>query len=447
MSFWTLDRVAEALGGGPGGAAALTSVSTDTRTIEAGALFVALRGERFDGHRFVREAVAAGAAGLVVDDDSVAGTLPVPVYVVPDTLLALADLARARRRAWDGQVVAIAGSNGKTTTKDITRAALGGRYAVHATTGNLNNRIGVPLTLLALPDEAEVAVVEAGTNVPGEIAILRDICEPNIAVITSIGEEHLEGLGDLEGVLREEIEIARGIDLLVAPAAHPEVAEAGRPLARRVVVAGLDEGDLRADSWSVASDGRGTVEVRGVTVEPPVRGAHNLRNTMLALAVALELGVSLEEAAKGIAEMPLPNMRVAWETHGELTLINDAYNANPPSARAALDLLAAVNTGRQRVAVLGSMLELGAETPRLHDEIGRYALASGAQVIAGVGLMAEALGRVAPDDARVITADDVQDLWPRLSERLERNAVVLLKGSRGARLERLVPHIAAWAAE
>lgn len=447
MSFWTLDRVSEALGGGPGGAAALTSVSTDTRTIEAGSVFVALRGERFDGHQFVREAVAAGAAALVVDDDSVAGTLPVPVYVVPDTLLALADLARARRRAWGGRIVAIAGSNGKTTTKDITRAALGSRYTVHATTGNLNNRIGVPLTLLALPDEAEVAVVEVGTNVPGEIAILRGICEPNIAVITSIGEEHLEGLGDLEGVLREEIEIARGVDLLVAPAAHPEVAVAGRPLALRVVVAGLDEGDLRADSWSVASDGRGTLKVREVTVEPPVRGAHNLRNTMLVLAVALELGVSLDEAAKGIAEMPLPSMRVSWEAHGELTLINDAYNANPPSARAALDLLAAVNTGKQRVAVLGSMLELGNETPRLHDEIARYALASGADVIAGVGLMAEALDRVAHGDERVMTADDVQDLWPRLSERLERNAVVLLKGSRGARLERLVPHIAAWAAE
>lgn len=486
MSFWTLDRVAEALGssgmtesgaavargtvgdateiGAAGTARAIDgtgavrtsvaagkappgNVSTDTRSLKAGDVFVALRGDRFDGHEFLDAAVSSGAGALVVDSAEAASVYSVPVFVVADTLLALADLARYRRRAWGGVVVAIAGSNGKTTTKDLTRAALEVGHRVHATSGNFNNRIGVPQTLLALPNDATVAVVEVGTNLPGEIAILRDICEPNVAVITSIGEEHLEGLKDLEGVLREEIEIARGVPLLIAPSAHPEVARAAASLAGRIVVAGLDEGDLHADSWSVDADGRGVLVVNGVEVRPVVRGRHNLRNTMLALAVAREFEISMEQAAAGISSMPLPNMRVSWQIHGRLTLINDAYNANPPSVRAALDLLEGADGERQRVAVLGSMLELGDESSRLHDEIVGIALSGKADVVAAVGLMADAVQRVAAADERVVTAGDVEELWPRLAERLEPDAVVLLKGSRGARLERLVPHLTAWAAE
>ncbi len=444
MMHWTLDQVADALGTGPRGDGPLAGVSTDTRSIPPGALFVALRGERFDAHDFLAEAVAAGAAALVVEDDARTDGLDMPVYVVPDTLVALGALGRYRRRLWGKPVIAIAGSNGKTTTKDLAAAALRARYTVHATTGNLNNRIGVPQTLLALPDDAHLAVIEVGTNVPGEVAILRDICEPNAAVITSIGEEHLEGLSDLAGVLREEIEIARDVDLLIAPEAHPEVAEAARGLARRTVVAGLNGGDLRADRWSLAPDGLGSVVVRGVEVAPPVRGAHNLRNTMLALAVAEAYDVPIADAATGIEGMPHPRMRVAWETHGRSTVINDAYNANPPSVRAALDLLCGTEPGRQRVAVLGSMLELGESAPRLHAELARQALARSVDIVAGVGLFADALADI--DDERVVRAPDAESLWPLLLPRLAPDAVILLKGSRGVRLERLLPLLTAWAA-
>ena len=454
MSFWTLDRVAEALGSGPSGGAELRGVSTDTRTIEPGSLFVALRGERFDAHAFLADAVQAGAVALVVAADH-DGMLPdVPTWRVPDTLVALADLARFRRRAWTGRLVAVAGSNGKTTTKELIRAALATCHRVHATAGNLNNRIGVPLTLLALEDDAAVAVIEAGTNEPGEVAILRDICEPDVSVVTSIGEEHLEGLGDLEGVLREEIEIARGVRVLIAPFAHPEVAAAGAALAGRVVVAGLDGGDLRAERWSIAPDGMGLIVVDGVEVRPPIRGEHNLRNCMLALAVAREFGVSMADAALGIAGMPLPGMRTSWERIGGLTLINDAYNANPPSVRAALALLRNADGGRQRVAVLGSMLELGEASARLHEEMAALALSSGFDVVAGVGLFAEPLRSAAaggaetdvgPEGPLVLVADDVESLWPRLRGSLAGDAVLLLKGSRGVRLERLVPHLISWA--
>jgi UDP-N-acetylmuramoyl-tripeptide--D-alanyl-D-alanine ligase len=448
--FWTLDRVAAALtphasGNLPRGSTPLRAVSTDTRQIEAGDLFVALAGERFDAHDFLPDAVARGAAAIVVAKAERTAGLGVPVYVVNDTLVALGALASFYRRAWNGPLVAVAGSNGKTTTKDMIRAALSQVLDVHATSANLNNLIGVPLTLLAMPPGSDIAVVELGTNVPGEVARLRAIAEPNIAVVTSIGEEHLEGLGTLEAVLAEEASVFEGVSIGVVPGAQPEIGEEARGRARRVVVAGLHGGDLPITGWGVEPDGRTWFEVEGVSVHPPVRGAHNLRNAALAVAVARECGVSYADAAKGIAAMPLPSMRTAWESLGTATLINDAYNANPPSMRAAIDLLAGVDGGRQRVAVLGGMREMGSHADRLHDEIARYALAARIDLIAGIGDMAVALEKAAEGDPRVVTAPDVEELWPLLAPRLTPHSVILLKASRGVRLERLVPHLSDWA--
>jgi UDP-N-acetylmuramoyl-tripeptide--D-alanyl-D-alanine ligase len=267
-----------------------------------------------------------------------------------------------------------------------------------------------------------------------------------VAVVTSIGEEHLEGLGDLAGVLREEADVFEGVGVAITPASQPEVAEAARGRARRVVAAGLDAGDVRATRWELGPDGLGTLEVDGVAVRPPLRGAHNLRNTMLALAAARECRVSVSDAARGIGAMPVPAMRVAWEQVGRATLVNDAYNANPASARAAIELLAGADAGRQRVAVLGTMRELGAHADRMHDDVARAALASAADVVAGIGDFAAALRRVAPTDPRVVTAPDVAELWPLLEPRLAPDAVILLKASRGVRLERIVPYITEWAA-
>ena len=445
IPFWTLDRVADALGDGPRGPVALRGVTTDTRAIANGDAFVALRGERFDAHDFLRDAVTGGASALVVEKPEVAAGLGVPVFTVEDTLVALGALGRYRRQAWGRPLVAVAGSNGKTSTKELVRAALGSTLTVHATKGNLNNRIGTPLTLLALPDDADIAVVELGTNVPGEVAILRDIALPQLAIVTSIAEEHLEGLGDLEGVLREEASVFDGTELAITPASQPEVAEAARGKTRRVITAGLDSGDVRATRWEIGADGLGMVEVDGVEVRSPLRGEHNLRNLMLALACARECGVSIEAAARGVAAMPVPSMRMAWEQLGRATLINDAYNSNPGSARAALELLERAGQGRQRVAVLGTMRELGASAARLHEEIARRALGSPIEVLAGVGDFADAFRRLAGDDPRLVTADDAESLWPLLVARLAPDAVVLLKGSRGVRLERLVPHLTEWA--
>ena len=443
--FWTLDRLADALGAGPRGTDAISRIATDTRQVAEGSCFVALKGESFDAHDFLADAVSKGARALVVNDARRAAALGVPVYEVADTLGALGALGRYRRRVWGRPVVGVVGTNGKTSTKDLLKAALGGALTVHATVGNYNNLVGVPLTLFALPDDADIAVIEMGTNHPGEVEALRAIVEPDVVVVTSIAEEHLEGLVDLEGVLREEVSACKGAPLSVTPAAQPEVAEASRPLARRTISAGLDSGDVRASAWGMESDGQGWLELDGVRVRVPLRGVHNLRNAMLAIAVARESGVALEAIARSIASMPAPPMRVNFESHGQVTIINDAYNSNPGSARVALELLEHAGAGRQRVAVLGTMLELGTHADRLHDEVARAALDSPVELVVGVGGLADALERVAPGDARVARGADPRAAWDAVRSRVAPDAVILLKGSRGVRLEQLVPVISEWA--
>ncbi len=448
--YWTLERVARALGTGSRSIVPIGGISTDTRAIVRGDLFVALRGAQYDAHQFLAAARDAGAAALVVEDGASAVGLGLPVYVVPDTLVALGHLATAWRRAWGRSVIAVAGSNGKTSTKDLLKAALGRTLAVHATKGNLNNRIGVPLTLLAIPSDAEIAVVEVGTNMPGEIALLRAIVEPDVAVLTSIGEEHLEGLGDLAGVLREEADVFDGAPLAIVPSVHPEVVALATSRARAVVRAGLvttetHPADVVPTAWGLDDEGRPWLVVDGTRFALPLRGAHQAANAMLAIATARACGVPLADAAEGMAAMPVPSMRGVWEPLGEAVLINDAYNANPPSMRAALALLANVGAGRQRVAILGTMRELGAQAEAQHRAVAQAALDSPAELLVGVGEFAAAFGAVAPGDARVLTAIELESLWPLLEPRLSRSAVILLKASRGMRLERLVPTLTSWA--
>lgn len=447
MSFWTLDRVAGVLGDAnayhPRGSQVLGGITTDSRAVGPGQLFVALVGEKFDGHDFIASAVERGAAGVVVSTSM--PDLAVPVFRVPDTLVALGKLGNHWRREWGGKVVMVAGSNGKTTTKDLIRAALSRVMKVHATTGNLNNRIGVPLTLLSIGEDCEIAVVEAGTNLPGEIAILREMIGPGISVVTSIGEEHLEGLGDLDGVLEEESAAFDGVAVAIAPASQPEIGAAALERAATVVTAGLDDGDVKPSRWEIQPDGVGTIELGSVRLTLPLRGIHNLRNAMLAIAVSRSCGVPDDVAASGIEAMSVPRMRSAWQQVGKATLINDAYNANPGSTRAAIELLKGVGQGRQRVVVLGTMRELGAAADRCHDEISRLALDSGVDVIAGVGEFAASLDRIGGGDQRVVSSDTVEGLWPLLLPRMQPDAVILLKASRGVQLEQLVPHLTIWA--
>ncbi|HUE95610.1 MAG TPA: UDP-N-acetylmuramoyl-tripeptide--D-alanyl-D-alanine ligase, partial [Longimicrobiaceae bacterium] len=348
--FWNDGAVRAALGlGGGDSPISYAAVSTDTRAIGPDDLFVALKGDRFDGHEFLRRAAALGATGAVVSTPGADAPPSMVLYEVPDTLAALGQLAAHRRDRQSARFVAIAGSNGKTTTKELTRAVLATRYRTHATRGNLNNQIGVPLTLLELPAETEVAVIEVGTDRPGEVAALAAIVRPDMAVITSIGEEHLELLGDLDGVLAEEISI---LDFL-APGGKAFVAEDPEGLPRRareavgrgrVRVAGFrDLADLRPDGGDraieVLEDGSTQWRWRGLEVRLPIPGRFNVRNALLALGLGVEMGVTAEDAVGALGEVTLPKLRGEWIHYGDLRVLADCYNANPPSLRAAVDLL------------------------------------------------------------------------------------------------------------
>lgn len=447
---WSLDRVGRALRdelqypAHPAGREPIGGVSTDTRTLARGDIFVALRGERFDGHDFLPQAAAAGASAFIVDDPARTAGSGVPTFTVRDTTRALGALGSWWRTTWSGTVIAVAGSNGKTTTKELIRAALAGSVDVYATSGNLNNQVGVPLTLLRLPATATVAVVEIGTSVPGEVDILRRIVLPDLAVVTSIGEEHLEGLGSLQGVLNEEAAIYQDVGVAVAPASQPEIGRAARSRARQVVEAGLDTGDVCPDSWGMTVDGRGWAEFDGRRLVVQVPGVHNLRNAMLAVAVARACGVTDSMALDGIGTVEPLDMRGRWLTRGELTIINDAYNANPASMREAIALLDSLGGNRPRALVLGSMRELGPQSATLHTEIAERALSSGVDLVAGMGEFVAPLSSLDGGRKLVVTAPDVEELWESLRPRLPRDAIVMLKASRGVRLERLVPLLESW---
>jgi len=450
--FWTLRRLHAALELGVADDRPIRAICTDTRAVQPGDCFLALVGATFDAHDFLAEAVAKGAAAVIVNDAQRASGLGVPALVVDNTLHALGALARYKRRAWGGPVVAVGGSNGKTSTKELIRGALSARLSVHGTAGNLNNQIGVPLTLLAIPDGTDVAVIEVGTNEPGEIALLRAIAEPNIVVVTAIQEEHLEGFGDLAGVLDEEASLCDGAATAIVPAAETDLLREARARViptGRVITVGIGEGDLAAGAHGLHADGRGWMEVHGTRVEVPLRGAHNMRNALLALAVAAECGLAPDDAARGIAGIDVdrvPSMRSSVVPLGAALLVNDAYNANPGSARAAIALLGDVAGGRPRVIVLGTMRELGAAAERSHREIAEAAIASGAAVVAGIGDFARALDGGGARSTVTVTAPDVDELWPLLQPVLPQNAAILLKASRGVRLERLVPYLTDWSA-
>lgn len=289
-------------------------IGTDSRQAGTGELYIALIGERFDGHDFVADAMAAGALGAVVSRP-VAGAGGIQLYPVDDTLQALGRLARYRRDRLPARVVGITGSSGKTGTKDLTAAAVGAGLRVHATAGNLNNQVGVPLTLLAAPEDAEALVVEMGTNTPGEIAILTGIARPDLAVITTVGESHLEKLGSVEGVLKEKLDLVRGLgegDVAIVGDRPRSLPRTARELQERVRVAGFSseaDDDLRARDVEVDHWGHHRFLWQGQRVSLQLPGRHAVVNALLALAVAQELGVEPAAAAAGVAGVEPGGMR------------------------------------------------------------------------------------------------------------------------------------------
>lgn len=454
MSYWTDARVREALELKGSADLEFSGVSTDSRSIEPGALFVALKGERFDGHAYLAEVAAKGVRAAVVSTIPPDAPSSMTWYQVPDTLVALGRLGRHRRRSLQARVCAVAGSNGKTTTKEMLRALLATRYRVHATTGNLNNLIGTPLTLLAAPDDAEVLVVELGTSLPGEIALLGAIVEPEAAVVTAISEEHLEGLGDLHGVLVEETSILKALKpggFAIVADEPPELADEARSLVRNagaVKVAGWSERadpDLRAQDVELDQNGDVHFKWNGQPLHVPLRGRHNARNALIALGVAREWGIAQSAAAAAFASLKPAKMRGEVQQYGGLTVIADCYNSNPASLASAIDLLESLPQRRTRVAIVGSMLELGPTSPELHARAAQLIADARIDLIVATGDFVAAFEPLQKKlGKRLILERDPMQAWPALADRLNGLEVVLLKGSRGVALERLLPRLQAF---
>lgn len=439
----------------------ISGVSTDSRTVQEGNVFVALRGERFDGHEYVEDAIAKGARAVIVDREVEAGRAG--VFRVDDTLSALGALASFHRRRFSVPVIAITGSVGKTSTKELVAAALRGLGKnVAATRGNLNNRIGVPLTLFTLGAEHDAAVIEMGMNLPGEIAELTTIAQPTIGVVTAVAEVHTEGVGGIDGVAREKGALLRGLGpgaVAIWNADEGRLAEhaARSGAARRISYGRVEGADVRLARWEL--DGHGgthaSYRVPGRDAPLDVRlamlGESAAVNAAGALAVTCALdGSRLDDAVAGLATVPPASSRmVPIELPSGLLVIDDTYNASPRSTVGALETAAllASTRGGALIAVLGDMLELGRDAERLHADVGREAVRSGAQALIACGELMTHAGRAAinaaaaePRGARakVVLLKNAADAAGCVRELAGERDVVLVKGSRGMHMESVV---------
>ncbi|HEX2456365.1 MAG TPA: UDP-N-acetylmuramoyl-tripeptide--D-alanyl-D-alanine ligase [Vicinamibacterales bacterium] len=452
-------------------------LSIDSRTIADGDFFVALRGERYDGHRFVADALERGAIGVMVEEvqagldssmrsivapgqsEGEAGTVrPAPLVVqVADTTRALQNVARDIRRRSAARVVAITGSAGKTTTKEVAAEFLAARYRVFRNQGNLNNHIGLPLSLFELRTKPDVAVVELGMNHPGEIRTLVGIAEPDVRVWTNVGDAHLGFFASADAIADAKAEIleqAGPNDTLIANANDPRITARIGAFAGRVMTFGIEvDADVQAvDVTTRGLEGTGArvrTPAGELRIDTPLLGLGNLANVLAATAVAVHFGVPLAEIARRAAALKPPYHRgELLRLPGGITLIDDSYNSSPSALKRALETVAAATGSARKAAVLGEMLELGAHSERLHEECGRAAAAAGLDFLITVGgAPAQAMGRAAvsagmPSHAvlHAGTSDEAAEL---ALARLRPGDLVLVKGSRGIGTDRVVERLKA----
>jgi len=424
-------------------------VFTDSRNPDPGALFIPLVGERFDGHAFLNEALEGGAAGCFTQRER-ESYLPGKFYIkVGSTQKALRDLARHYKQKFRIPFVAVTGSVGKTTTKDMVAAVLGERFKVLKTEGNFNNEVGLPLTLLRLNSNHEICVVEMGMNHFGEIEYLSSIVEPDVAVITNIGDSHIENLGSRENILKAKCEIFSHMDpkkgYVILNGDDPLLEPLRASLPFQSVLVGTAEGlDYRATG--VESDGEKSVRCHvrtprsGFDVEIPALGNHMLYPTLTAAAVAEHFGMTGGEIARGVLRFAPTKMRMNILKRGdEITILNDAYNANPQSMRAAVEVLSK-SGGDYKIAVLGDMFELGPFAPTLHAGVGAYLGKARIDCLVAVGELARHIYDAAKDAMvpQVYWCETKEEAKPILAELVKPNSTILVKASRGMAFEELV---------
>ncbi|WP_313803984.1 UDP-N-acetylmuramoyl-tripeptide--D-alanyl-D-alanine ligase [Cytobacillus sp.] len=424
-------------------------VSIDSRKITNGHLFIPFKGENSDGHRFVEEAIKKGAAAAFWQKDVPNPPLHLPILVVEDTLIALQELARKYRNELDVKVVGITGSNGKTTTKDIMANLLSLKYKVQKTEGNFNNEIGLPLTILGLETDTEMAVLEMGMSSRGEIDFLTRLARPEAAIITNIGESHLLDLGSREGIAEAKLEIVNGLQdngLLVYYGDEPLLTERLEDLDKTFVTKTFGR-NTRNDLYPVDIEQNDTgssfvINASEKTFFLPVLGTHNVLNAMAAMAVADFFGIPYEKMNDGFSGLKLTNMRTEL-LQGKMgeKIINDAYNASPTSMYAAIELIAHLPGYKNKILVLGDMLELGPEEEEFHRKMGESIDANKIDYVFTFGNLGKYIAEGAKASLpanRVFAFTEKQPLIDELRKLVNEETIILVKASRGMRLEEVV---------
>ena len=430
----------------------VATFSTDSRTLKPGDLFIALKGKSFDGHAFLTEVAAKGALGCVVSAPPGIPLTPGFVVIqVEETQWALGQMAQCWRRRYPARVVAITGSNGKTTTKEMTGSVLRQGYRVLVSPGNLNNLIGVPLTLFHLRREHQAAVLELGMNARGEIHRLAEMAKPDVGVITNIGEAHLEFLGSIEEVAEAKGELLpflTGDRVAVLNRDDPYLTRLFSAVRGRLISFGLDRrADVRAERVRGGRDGRTLFTLVAGRKRQPVRlntpGRLNVWNALAAAAVGTAFGLDLDAIAAGLEQAPAAPMRMERILHPSgAVIVNDAYNANPTSMAASLEAFVRLSKGREAIVVLGDMLELGSVSEAAHRRIGALVARGRPALLIAVGERARAIGEGAAlhglDVTRIHCCRDHGEARAVLRVHLTRAPWILLKASRGMGLEKLL---------
>lgn len=462
----TLGQIQEMVGGSglPPEAAAhlICGVSIDTRTLEPQNLYIPIRGERFNGHAFLERAIAGGAKAALWSRDEEIPNVSIPLIFVPDTLLALQQLAQAYRQQLKTKVIGITGSNGKTSTKDILTSLLATTYRTQKTKGNLNNHLGVPLTLLHIAEDTELAVIEMGMSGLGEIKLLSTIAAPDMAVITNIGETHLDFLQTKENILQAKLEILAGLrqgGLLVYNHDDPflydgvpkEVAgmsvsnKAGQNI--RLVAFGLStSSQLYPISFNTTNSGSyfRLSDPASPELFLPLLGRHQLMNALGAITIALDCGVSYKAIQEGLNSIEESGMRNEVIQGESFTIINDAYKSNPTSLRAALSVLYSLSGYNSKVIILGDMNGMGHDEIRMHEQIGEVLDPQNVDFVFTYGPLAQHIAKAAKSafpKNTVFACLDKTDLFRKVLSVLDEGALVLIKGSRENQLETLVEQL------
>jgi UDP-N-acetylmuramoyl-tripeptide--D-alanyl-D-alanine ligase len=432
----------------------LSGVSTDTRKIQPGQLFVPLAGDRFDGHDYILTATEAGASAALWEKSRPIPVVDIPLILVDNTLDALQALSVSYLKRLQSKVVAVTGSNGKTTTKDFISSVLRSRYRVHKTEGNYNNHIGLPLTILSAALGTEVLVLEMGMSGPGEISLLSGIGQPDIAVITNVGESHLLQLGSRRNIARAKLEITDGLKpggTLIYNGDEPLLSEELAIIGLAKEISFLTFGENASNDW-VSGDIRVTAEGTKFTahgnldtetsLELPVPGRHNAVNALAAIAVGRLLELTFEEIGAGLRSAKLTGMRIERSlAKNGAAILNDAYNASPTSVKAAINLVAELTGYRRKWIVLGDMLELGPEEVSHHRAIGSYLNESKTDHVLVYGPLSEKIYSEAKPgfpNGSVLHFNDKGAMADYLLEHLGAEDIVLVKASRGMRLEEIV---------